>query len=85
MGFSVKGRFGELEEVIDKLEQGEVSDIIPVEGALMIIKVDYVHPGGVLPFELVQKEIIHAILSSPQRKKPEWCEYLAKLRTSGRR
>jgi hypothetical protein len=84
MGFSVKGKFGELEEVIDKLEQGEVSDIIQVEGAFMIIKVEYVHLGGVLPFELVQQEIIKAILSR-QSNKPDWCEYLAKLRPNGRR
>jgi hypothetical protein len=50
----------------------------------MIIKADYVHLGGVLPFELVQKEIIKAILSR-QSNKPDWCEYLAKLRTNGRR
>src|SRR5262252_6514743 len=57
-GFFTKGELSpSLEEIVGKLEKGEVSDIIPVQGALMIIKVDDKHLGGILPFELAQKEI----------------------------
>jgi parvulin-like peptidyl-prolyl isomerase len=82
-GFGVKGTFGELEEVVNKLEKGEVSDVIQVEGAFMIIKVDDVHLGGVLPFELAKKEIGEILFR--QAVKPKTREYLAKLRASGRR
>ena len=86
LGILFKGQAAgplELEEVVNKLEKGEVSDIIPVEGAFMILKVDDEYPGGVLPFELARNEISGLLFR--QAVKPKTHEYLAKLRASGRR
>jgi len=82
-GFFTKGELSpSFEEIVGKLEKGEVSDIIPVQGALMIIKVDDKHLGGILPFELAQKEIRGILWREAVQQKIR--EYLTKLRTSGR-
>ena len=65
----------------DKLEKGQVSDIIPVQGGFMIIKLDDKHAGGILPFELAQKEIFDIIWQ--QAVPPKMREFLTKLRTAG--
>src|SRR5262245_54148395 len=70
-----------LEELTAKLEKGQVSDIIPVQGAFMIIKLDDRHPGGVLPFELAQREITDVLWR--EAAPPKIREYLIKLRTDG--
>ena len=82
LGFFAKGELAPvLEEVTNKLEKGQVSDIIPVQGAFMIIKLDDKHVGGVLPFELAQKEVFDILWQ--QAVRPKMREYLSKLRVDG--
>ncbi len=82
LGFFVKGELAQpLEEVASKLNKGQVSDIITLNGALMILKVEDKHEGGVLPFELAQKEIQEALWQ--QGVQPKIREYLTKLRSDG--
>src|SRR3989442_3478259 len=58
LGFFVKGELAApLEEVASKLNKGQVSDVLELKGAFMILKVEDKHDGGILPFELAQKEI----------------------------
>jgi peptidyl-prolyl cis-trans isomerase SurA len=82
LGFFAKGELAPaLEAITDKLEKGQVSDIIPVQGAFMILKLDDKHAGGILPFELAQKEVFDIIWR--QAVQPKMREYLTKLRTDG--
>lgn len=82
LGFFVKGELNPvLDEVADKLDKGQVSDIITVPGALMIIKLDDKHVGGILPFELAQKEVFDILWQ--QAVRPKMAEYLTKLRVEG--
>jgi parvulin-like peptidyl-prolyl isomerase len=70
-----------LEEIIGKLEKGQFTDIIPVEGAFMIFKLEDKHGGGVLPFELAQKEVFNVLWQ--KAVPPKQREYLTKLREQG--
>lgn len=82
LGFVPKGELSpSLEEVIGKLEKGQVTDILKVQDAFMIIKLDDKHNGGILPFELAQREIYNAMLN--RAVPPKIKEYLTKLRTDG--
>src|SRR5262249_7676139 len=57
-GFFTKGELSPtLEEIVGKLDKGQVTDVLTVQGAFMIMKLDDKHNGGILPFELAQKEI----------------------------
>src|SRR5207237_10594870 len=82
LGFFVKGELAKpLEDVAAKLQKGQVSDIIALNGAFMILKVEDKHEGGVLPFELAQKEVQDIIWQ--QGVQPKIREYLTKLRSDG--
>jgi peptidyl-prolyl cis-trans isomerase SurA len=82
LGFFAKGELAPvLETVTDKLEKGQVSDVVPVQGAFMIIKVDDKHNGGILPFDLAQKEVFDVLWQ--QAVRPKMREYLSKLRVEG--
>src|SRR5207253_7363831 len=85
LGFISKADFPQLapwlEEVANKLDKGQVSDIIPVQGAFMLIKLDDKHSGGLLPFELAQKEIQDILWKKGVPAKTK--EYLTKLRVDG--
>jgi peptidyl-prolyl cis-trans isomerase SurA len=82
LGFFVKGELaGPLEEVASKLNKGQVSDVITLNGAFMILKVEDRHEGGILPYELAQKEIQDALWQ--QGIQPKIREYLTKLRSDG--
>ena len=82
LGFFVKGELAKpLEDVAAKLEKGQVSDIIALNGAFMILKVEDKHDGGVLPFELAQKEVQDVLWQ--QGVQPKIREYLTKLRADG--
>ena len=82
LGFFVKGELAQpLEVVASKLNKGQVSDIITLNGAFMVLKVEDKHEGGILPFELAQKEIQDALWQ--QGVQPKIREYLTKLRSDG--
>jgi parvulin-like peptidyl-prolyl isomerase len=82
LGFFAKGELNPaLEAVTDKLEKGQVSDILPIQGGFMILKVDDKHGGGILPFELAQKEVFDKLWQQAVPGKIR--EYLTKLRTEG--
>jgi parvulin-like peptidyl-prolyl isomerase len=81
-GFYTKGELDPtLEAITDKLDKGQVSDIIPVKGAFMILKVDDKHSGGILPFELAQREIFDILWRDTVPNKMR--EYLTRLRVDG--
>jgi peptidyl-prolyl cis-trans isomerase SurA len=81
-GFFTKGELSpSLEEVVSKMDKGQVTEVLPVVGAFMIIKLDAKHEGGVLPFELAQKEIQNVLWSKAVPPKEK--EYLTKLRAEG--
>jgi peptidyl-prolyl cis-trans isomerase SurA len=82
LGFFVKGELAQpLEEIASKLNKGQVSDVIKLNGAFMILKVEDRHEGGILPFELAQKEIQDTLWQ--QAIQPKIREYLTKLRSDG--
>ena len=71
----MKGELAQpLEVVASKLNKGQVSDIITLNGAFMVLKVEDKHEGGILPFELAQKEIQDALWQ--QGVQPKIREYL---------
>jgi peptidyl-prolyl cis-trans isomerase SurA len=82
LGFFVKGELAKpLEEVASTLNKGQVSDVITLNGALMILKVEDKHEGGILPFDLAQKEIQDTLWQ--QGIQPKIREFLTKLRADG--
>jgi parvulin-like peptidyl-prolyl isomerase len=81
-GFFTKGELSpSLEQVVSKLDKGQVTEVLPVVGAFMLIKLDAKHDGGILPFELAQKEITDTLWR--KAIPPKVKEYLAKLRNEG--
>jgi peptidyl-prolyl cis-trans isomerase SurA len=82
LGFIAKNELTpSLEAVVGKLDKGQVTDIVDVQGALMIFKLDDRHNGGILPFELAQREITNILYD--QGIPPKVRDYLAKLRADG--
>jgi parvulin-like peptidyl-prolyl isomerase len=82
LGFFVKGELSQsLEDIVNKLDKGKVSDIFSVQGAFMIVKLDEKHDGGILPYELAQKEIQDILWN--KALPPKIKEYLTKLRDEG--
>ena len=82
LGFFVKGELDKpLEDVASKLEKGQVTDIIPLRDGFMILKLDDKHEGGILPFELAQKDIQDVLFQ--QGVQPKIREFLTKLRGDG--
>ena len=82
LGFFVKGELaGPLEEVASKLNRAQTSDVITLKGAFMILKVEDKHEGGILPFELAQKEISDILFQ--QAVQPKIREFLTKMRADG--
>jgi peptidyl-prolyl cis-trans isomerase SurA len=82
LGFFVEGDLAKpLEDAVAKLDKGQVSDILPMPYGFVILKVDDKHSGGILPFELAQKEITETLWQ--QRVQPKVREYLTKLRCDG--
>lgn len=83
LGFFEKGQLAKpLEDAASNLEKGKFSDILTLPYGFVIIEVEDKHTGGILPFELAQKEISENILW-PQRVQPKIREYLTKLRADG--
>lgn len=81
-GFWTKGELSpSLEAVVSKLDKGQITDVLNVTGAFMIIKLDDKHNGGILPFELAQKEIQDLLWRKALPPKEK--EYLTKLRGEG--
>src|SRR3989441_3243570 len=82
LGFFVRGELAApLEEVASKLNKGQVSDVLELKGAFMILKVEDKHDGGILPFELAQKEIQDILWQ--QGIQPKIREFVTKLRSDG--
>lgn len=81
-GFWSKGELSpSLDAVVSKLDKGQVTDVLTVKDAFMIFKLDEKHNGGILPFELAQKEIQDLLWN--KALPPKIKEYLAKLRNDG--
>ena len=71
----------ELDEVVSKLNKGQVSDPLKTTFGFMVIKVEDKHPGGVMPFESAQDQVYNTLFS--ERVLPKIREYLNKLRETG--
>jgi peptidyl-prolyl cis-trans isomerase SurA len=82
LGFFVQGELAKpLEDIASKLDKGQVSDIIPLRDGFMILKLEDKHNGGILPFELAQKDIQDSLFQ--QSVQPKIRDYLTKLRSDG--
>lgn len=82
LGFFAKGGLTQpLEEAASKLEKGQTSDIITLPYGFLILKVEDSHTGGILTFDLAQREINELLWQ--QAVPPKIREYLNKLRTDG--
>lgn len=82
LGFFTKGELTKpLEEVAWKLEKGQRSDIITVPYGFVILELEDKHNGGILPFEIAQKEITDKLFQDRVEGKVR--EYLTKLRMEG--
>jgi peptidyl-prolyl cis-trans isomerase SurA len=82
LGFQKKGELTPaIEALLEKLDKGQFTDVIPVQDGFMILKLDDKHPGGILPFELAQKEVTDTLWQQTVPSKTR--EYLTKLRTDG--
>ena len=82
LGFFEKGQLNKsLEDEALKLEKGQTTDVLTMPYGFVILKLDDKHAGGVLPFELGQKEIQDILFR--QRVDPKIREYLTKLREDG--
>src|SRR5262249_23729401 len=82
LGFYTKDQLNDVfRPVAEKLEKGQVSDIVTLPGAFMIIKLDDKHDGGILPFELAQKEVFDYLWRQAVPGKIR--DYLTKLRADG--
>ena len=82
LGFFEKGQLNKsLEDEALKLEKGQTTDVLTMPYGFVVLKLDDKHAGGVLPFELAQKEIQDILFR--QRVDPKIREYLTKLREDG--
>jgi peptidyl-prolyl cis-trans isomerase SurA len=70
-----------LEEAAGRLDKGQTSEVLTLPYGFVILKVDDKHSGGILSFELAQKEISDILFQ--QGVTPKIREYLTKLRTEG--
>ena len=82
LGFFEKGTLQkDYEEAAGRLERRQISDIIRQPDALVILKLEDKHTGGILPFELAQEDIQDLIWRS--RLSPQIRSYLDRLRLEG--
>ena len=82
LGFFVKGELAApLEEAASKIEKGQTTDVLTLPYGFVILKLDDKHNGGILPFELAQREINEILWQKGIN--PKIREYLTKLRCDG--
>jgi peptidyl-prolyl cis-trans isomerase SurA len=82
LGFFPTGQLQKaLEDAANKLEKGQTSEVLTLPYGLVILKLDDKHGGGILSFELAQKEIGDVLFQ--QHVQPKIREYLTKLRSEG--
>jgi parvulin-like peptidyl-prolyl isomerase len=82
LGFFEKGQLQkELEDVIAKLDKGQISEVIKTTFGFMVIKLEDRHAGGVLLFDSAQNEVYGAMFN--EKAVPKVREYLTKLRQDG--
>jgi peptidyl-prolyl cis-trans isomerase SurA len=82
LGFFPTGQLAKaLEDAVANLEKGQTTDILTLPYGFVILKVDDKHSGGILSFELAQKDIQDQLFQ--QNVQPKIREYLTKLRTEG--
>lgn len=82
LGFFVKGELAQpLEDVAMKLEKGQTSDILTLPYGFVILKLEDKHAGGILTFDLAQREVQEVLWQ--QAVQPKIREFLTKLRSDG--
>lgn len=82
LGFFSKGQLAKpLEDAVASLEKGQTTDMLSLPYGFVILKVEDKHAGGILSFELAQREITDVLFQ--QNVQPKIREYLTKLRTDG--
>jgi parvulin-like peptidyl-prolyl isomerase len=79
IGFFKKGSLSpELEKVVFKLSEGEVTPVLNTDNGYLILKVDTVHHAGQQSFAEARQEIEYRLYQ--QKLQPELRHYLARLR-----
>ena len=82
LGFFEDGQLAkDFEDVVKKLDKGQVSDVIKTNNGFMILKIEDRHAGGVLPFESAQNEVYNKLFE--EKAAPKVRDYLTKLRSEG--
>jgi peptidyl-prolyl cis-trans isomerase SurA len=82
LGFFPAGQLAKaLEDAVGTIEKGQTTEVLTLPYGFVILKVDDKHTGGILSFELAQKEIQDVLFQ--QGVQPKIREYLTKLRTEG--
>ena len=82
LGFFPAGQLAKpLEDAVANVDKGQTTDILTLPYGFVILKVEDKHTGGILSFELAQKEITDILFQ--QGVQPKVREYLSKLRTEG--
>jgi peptidyl-prolyl cis-trans isomerase SurA len=82
LGFFPTGQLAKaLEDAVSNLDKGQTTDILTLPYGFVILKVDDKHSGGILSFDLAQKEIQDQLFQ--QLVQPKIREFLTKLRTEG--
>jgi peptidyl-prolyl cis-trans isomerase SurA len=82
LGFFPAGQLAKaLEDAVSKLDKGQITEILTLPYGFVILKVDDKHSGGILSYELAQKEIQDQLFQ--QQVTPKIREFLTRLRTEG--
>lgn len=82
LGFFENGQLAkDIDDVVSKLDKGQVSDVLKTNAGFMILKIDDRHAGGVLPFESAQTEVYNQLFQ--EKAMPKVRDYLSKLRNEG--
>jgi peptidyl-prolyl cis-trans isomerase SurA len=79
LGAFTKGKLdSKLEDVVFKMDKGQVTDVIQAKTGFEILKVDNHYQSGLQPLEKVENEIMNRLYM--QKMQPTMRDYLAQLR-----
>jgi peptidyl-prolyl cis-trans isomerase SurA len=68
----------QLEEVVFKMEKGQITDVIQTKTGFEVLKVENHYKAGLQPMDKVENEIMNRLYM--QKMQPQMREYLAQLR-----
>ena len=80
LGTFKKGELApQLEEVVFKMEKGQITDVIQTKTGFEVLKVENHYQAGLQPVDKVENEIMNRLYM--QKMQPQMRDYLATLRT----